>query len=96
MIDDADLDIGNAVTAEFLGGGEVFRLCVVIEELHQLFHNIVLDQPVDVEDDGFLARDDDVALDDIEAVVTSEQGGQLFAVDFIGCGEDRIRSFRII
>jgi hypothetical protein len=68
---------------------------VIVEELHELLHDVVLDQSVDVEDDGLLARDDDVALDDIEAVVTPEQGGQLFAVGFIGCGEDRIRSFRI-
>ena len=83
------------MAAEFLGGGEVFGLGMVIEELHQLLHDVVLDQPVDVEDDGLLARDDDVALDDVKAVVTSQQGGELLAVGFIGCGEDGIRSFRI-
>jgi hypothetical protein len=57
---------------------------VIIKELHQLFHDVVLDQSVDVEDDGFLARDDDVALDDVEAVVTPKEVGQLFAVGFIG------------
>jgi hypothetical protein len=53
--DDADLDIGDAVTAEFVGAFKIFGLGVVIKELHQLFHDVVLDQSVDVEDDGFLA-----------------------------------------
>ena len=55
LIDNADLDIGDAVTAEFLGAFKIFGLGVVIKELHQLFHDVVLDQSVDVEDDGFLA-----------------------------------------
>ena len=84
LIDNADLDIGNTVAAEFFGGAEISGFGVIVKEFHQLFHDVVLDQSVDVEDDGFLARDDDVALDDVEAVVTSKKVGELFAVGFIG------------
>ena len=68
---------------EFIGRGEVLGLCIAVEELHQLLHDVVLYQPVDVEDDRLLAGDDDMALDDVEAFVRTQQTGDQRAVGFI-------------
>ena len=53
LVEHGYLDVGHAVLGEDMGVGEVLGTRVVVEELHELLHDVVLDQTVDIEDDGF-------------------------------------------